>query len=137
MKHRAAVILLLVLTPACSDHATSLVEPVVPQHRTLKVRWATPHTTDAAVRLTIRGPDVADVTAVRPDYMAFSRAVEGGLTVIVFGELVSGDLVSFAVQDGLSIGLYTLKLEQVAGTTDELRPDLEDYRLDIVPAASR
>ena len=113
----------LCLVLACRES----VGPKKPVPGNLYVRLQTPNATDAAIRLTLTGPQIGALAAAG-DRLLFSLPVDAtSRKVAVFGDLGTGDIFSFAVPDVNRADLYAVTLVQVATTTNALRVPLTGY----------
>lgn len=97
----------------------------------LTVSLTTSHPDDGAVSLVLRGTGIASPAATNDSNQLFSIAGEadGELRLAVIGESLSGSLIRFAVPDVHQIASYTAELVEVADQSNELRENLEGYRL--------
>lgn len=126
-----AVGLLLGVASACGEGATP---PPVPSSPTaLRLDLETPNSDDGAVVLTLRGPDVSNLEAASPAYLAYSRSDSGAreIRLIIVGDLKGGALVTASVAPGHQLSDYSVTIDQVAARSDTLRADLSGYRVSV------
>ena len=122
---------LLGMASACGEGATT---PPVPSSPTaLRIDLETPHTDDGAVVVTLRGPDVSNLQAASPAYLAYSRVDSGTSEVrlIVVGDLKGGALATVSIAPGHQLSDYSATIQQVAARSDSLRADLSGYHMSI------
>ena len=110
---------------SCGDPATA------PRHAgTLAVSLKTPNTDDGAVLLALFGPGVADVQPANSAYRVYSLiASPTEARFLVVGDLSTGPLLTFKVDDSGRIGEYHGTVLQAAARTDEVRTVSTDYEL--------
>lgn len=137
MSRRVAVVaasVLVVTVLSCADGGGHPVEAPVMRQAVVSVVLASTATDDGAILLTIDGPSIGDVEAARNDLIVFSHRPGGTrLDVAVFGHNLSGALLTMTVPDVSRIDGYSLTVGEVAGPDNQLRSDLEGYRLSLVP----
>lgn len=121
--------LLLAAASACGDGATPPPVPVSPT--AVRVDLETPHSDDGAVVLTLRGPDISNLQAASPAYLAYSRFDSGAREVrlIIVGDLKGGAVATASVAPGHRLSDYSVTIDQVAARSDTLRGDLSGYRV--------
>ncbi|HWA16870.1 MAG TPA: hypothetical protein VG817_10580, partial [Gemmatimonadales bacterium] len=93
--------------------------PTGPKAGTLTVELETPFTDDAAIKLTITGPEaLTSITAANPDIRVFQTGTLGTTnTVIITGTIEAGDILKIGVADTRKHDDYSATVEQVASTT--------------------
>jgi hypothetical protein len=116
---------------ACGDGTTPPPVPTSPS--ALRLDLQTPSTDDGAVVVTLRGPDVSNVQAASPAYLAYSRSDSGTREVrlIVVGDLKGGALATVSVAPGHQLSDYAATIQQVAARSDSLRADLSGYHVTV------
>jgi len=121
--------LLLGVTGACGEGATPPPVPVSPT--TLRLDFETPYSDDGAVVLTLRGPDVSNLRAASPAYLAYARYDSGAgeVRLIIVGDLKGGAVATASVAPGHQLSDYAVTIDQVAARNDTLRVDLSGYRV--------
>lgn len=126
-----AVGLLLGGMSACGEGATPPPVPVSPT--ALRLDLVTPHSDDGAVVVTLRGPDVSNLQAASPAYLAYSRSDSSAreIRLIIIGDLKGGALGTIAVGPGHQLADYSVTIDQVAARNDTVRADLSGYRVNI------
>jgi hypothetical protein len=122
---------LLAVTSACGEGTTPPPAPI--STTALRLDLETPHSDDGAVVLTLRGPDVSNLQAASPAYLAYSRSDSGARAVrlIIVGDLKGGGLGTVSVGPGHQLSDYSVTIDQVAARNDTLRADLSGYRVSV------
>ena len=127
--HRAAVVLSAVLAFACSDGASGPSE-LQPTAGILTLMWTVPDTSGRSIVLTLSGPGVEHIAAAHPEYLVVARSGDGPLhRIAVFGTLVSGPLLRFAVPDTNRPDLYDIRVIEVGDEGDNVRAFPTDYSI--------
>jgi hypothetical protein len=117
-----------VLALACSDGASGPSE--LPTAGILTVVWTVPDTSGRSIVLTLSGPGVDRIEAAHPDYFVVARSGDGPLhRIAVFGTLVSGPLLRFAVPDTNRPDLYDVRIIEVGDEGDNVRAFPTDYSI--------
>lgn len=111
---------------ACADSTTSGGDHA----GTALISLASPHTTDGAIALIIRGPGLFSATALDSTYTVYSRLVgPSELKVMVLGEsLTPGALVRVGVGAINRLSDYSVQVDAVAAPSDSLRADVSSYQ---------
>jgi len=113
---------------ACGDTSG----PPVPKPGDLTLKLALPASDDRAMLVTISGPEaIGTITAAGPAYTVFGRPSGTTAKVAVFGTLVAGPVVKFAVPDVNKADQYTAAVTEVAGSANQLRPQLTGYSVTV------
>ena len=126
-----AIGILIGVASACGEGATPPPVPISPS--VLRLDLESPHSDDGAVVLTLRGPDVSNLQAASPAYLAYSRSESGAREVrlIIVGDLKGGALATVSVGPGHQLSDYSVTIDQVAARSDTLRADLSRYRVSV------
>jgi hypothetical protein len=124
---RAALLLSAVLLCACDAG-----EPATPLPGDLILTLATPNAADAAMVVSITGPDaVSAVQAAAPGAVVRARTQGTTTTVAVFGALAAGPLVRITVPDVRQARRYVATVREAADAQNASRASLAGYALTV------
>ena len=119
----------LVLLAACGDRALTNGGSAVPGELVITLRSAAPRI--GAIRFTITGGEIAQVTAVDPAAAVFVNGAEGPVSVIVIGETLEGALVRVRVPDVRAAARYRTAVLEVVDTGNRTLPANDEYGLTV------
>lgn len=133
---RRALALLLLLAACTGDGKKGITEPPPPppeqpEPGTLTLTLATPHADDAALVLTVAGPEAITQIQAAGALRVHSRGEGTQHRVAVFGAVASGAVLRFAVPDVRRAAGYTATLVEVADTANQVRASTAGYTLSV------
>ena len=102
--------------------------PAAPRAGELTLSLTTPFPDDGAILLAITGPEIGTVRATSSAIATHSRAVAGGVRVVVFGDIASGSLLRIAVPDASQSSKYSASVVEVSDRANAVRAVLTAYK---------
>ncbi|MFW6202030.1 MAG: hypothetical protein ACOC8B_05600 [Gemmatimonadota bacterium] len=118
---------------ACGDDADPPTEPdpdPTPGH--LSVSLTTPNDDDGAILLRVDGGPMTSPAAASSDHAFFFRETSAtSVVVLLAGEIETGALLEFEVEDVDDAAAYSAEILEVADRENALRDDLADYALTV------
>lgn len=107
----------LVLLAACSDAAPTNDPAAVPGELIVSLRSTGPAL--GAVRFTVSGGDIAQVTAADPSVTIFTSNTGGDVTVVAIGATLNGALVRIRVPDVRKVSSYRTAVVELVDTENQ------------------
>lgn len=104
----------LVLLAACSDAAPTNDPAAVPGELVVSLRSTGPAL--GAVRFTVSGGAIAQVTAADPSVTIFTSTTGGDVTVVAIGATLNGALVRLRVPDVRNVSSYRTEIAELVDT---------------------
>ncbi len=117
----------LVLLAACGDAAPTNDPAAVPGELVVSLRSSGPAL--GAVRFTVSGGDVAQVTAADPSITIFTSNDGGGVSVVAIGATLDGALVRIRVPDVRKASSYRTAVVEMVDTENQNLTAGERYGL--------
>jgi hypothetical protein len=133
-RHTGPLVLaaLAIQVAGCSDDKPTVTQPPAPVPGVLTLSLATPNADDRAVMISVSGPGpIGETTASGEGYVLHSRVNSTGFRAAVFGNLVSGALLRFAVPDLNKTGSYQAAILEVSDAGNSLRSSTTGYSITI------
>ena len=132
--HKALTLVPLILLAACGDRAPTSDISAVPGEIVITLRSSAPAI--GAIRLTITGGEIAQVTAADPAATVFVDRTGDPVSVIVIGETLRGPLVRVGVPDVRAAARYRLAVLEVVDTGNRSIAAIDDYGLSVSVAGA-
>jgi hypothetical protein len=127
MKRIASLLLLLA---ACSDGPPTGDLSAVPGELEINLQTSGPAV--GAIRFTVEGADIAQVTAAGPDITVFTTTSDDMVSVIVIGATLHGPLVRLRVPDVRKVSSYRAAVVEMVDTENQKIAAGESYGLEVV-----
>lgn len=121
---RVTLALALAVTAACDA-----TQPDVPRPGDLTLELFSTQT-DGGLTIAINAPQnvtIERVEAVSPDHTVFHRGIDGNRRVAIIGTIAAGPLLRIAVSDARKPESFSVRIEQIATTTNALRESVAGY----------
>lgn len=121
----------LVLLAACSDSAPTIDPAALPGELVVSLRSSGPAL--GAVRFTISGGAIAQVTAADPSVTIFTSTSGDDVAVVAIGRALDGALVRIRVPDVRNVSSYRTAVAEMVDTENQKLAGGESYGLVIEP----
>jgi RecJ-like exonuclease len=123
-------IALLLLLAACSDGPPTGDLSAVPGEIVINLQTSGPAV--GAIRFTVKGGDIAQVTAVDPGITVFTTTSGDVVSVIAIGATLRGPLVRLRVPDVRKVSSYRTAVVEMVDTENQKVAVGESYGLEVV-----
>jgi hypothetical protein len=121
-RHLLVGVAAIALCAACGDST----EPATPG--TLSASLVTPHANDGGILLTVQGA-IVDVSTTNVTHRVYWRLASGETRVLLFGNLVSGPLLTLNVPDVGALSSYSAAVVEVTDRNNQLRDSFAGYSI--------